>query len=185
MAIFYLVYTLWFISEVILNRLMRSGKSDLKGRDRGSLIIIWLTIILAMGLGVFLSIRYRMPIVPSALFQYAGLGVIIAGMIIRFIAIRSLGKYFTVDVTIREGHQLKTDGMYRLVRHPSYTGSLISFLGYGMTLDSWPGLLAVVIPVTVVMIYRIRIEERLLTEQFGQEYRNYMLNSKRLLPWIY
>jgi len=106
-------------------------------------------------------------------------------MILRFISIWSLGKFFTVDVTIRDNHKIKQDGLYRIIRHPSYTGMLLSFIGLGISINNWISLLTISILVTIAMLYRIKIEERALKDQFGSEYSDYMKRTYRLIPWIY
>ena len=107
------------------------------------------------------------------------------GIIFRLYAIKTLGRYFTVNVTIREGHKIIKQGLYKYLRHPSYTGSLLSFVGFGISLNNWVSFLIVMIPVTASFIRRMNIEERALTEQFGEEYITYKKQTWRLLPFIY
>lgn len=185
MWIFTIVWFAWFISEGLLNRLLRSGNKVDKGRDKGSITFIWITILTSIFLGFLAANLIRIPISHVAVIPYFGLILIIAGMIIRFIAISSLGKMFTVDVTIRENHKIKKDGMYSIVRHPSYSGSLLSFLGFGISMNNWISLFIIFIPVFIVFIYRINIEEKILIEKFETEYPEYMKKTWRLLPWIY
>jgi protein-S-isoprenylcysteine O-methyltransferase Ste14 len=185
MIIFYLLWTIWFVSEIVLNRLLRSGTYGKNDQDKGSTRIIWITIGIANTLGILSSVFLKAPLSHLSIIQYSGLLLIIAGLIIRFIAIFSLGRFFTVDVTILDHHKLKTDGLYRLIRHPSYLGSLISFLGFGISLNNWISLIIIFIPVTIAMLHRIKIEEQLLTKQFGTEYSDYIKKTFRLIPWIY
>ena len=96
-----------------------------------------------------------------------------------------MGKYFTVDVTIREGHQIKKDGVYSILRHPSYSASLLTFLGLGLFLNNWISLIIAFIPPFLAFLYRIKIEEKALTEQFGQDYIDYKKQTKKLIPFIY
>lgn len=182
----YIVYAAWLASEILLNRMMRSGGRDKKNTDKYSLGIIWFTITIVCIKAVQISRMSREIIFDDwNLATDIGLGVIILGMILRFIAIRSLGRYFTVDVTIREGHQLKTDGIYRYLRHPSYAASLISFAGFGISLNNYLSLLMLVALIGAAFFYRIKVEEKALIEQFGDDYRNYMKKSKRLIPFIF
>ena len=88
-------------------------------------------------------------------------------------------------MTIRSDHQIMKQGFYRYVRHPSYTGSLLSFVGYGISLNNYISLAIVVIPVFVSFLYRMRIEEQALVEQFGKDYEDYMKSTKRLIPMLY
>jgi len=178
------IFIIWFLSEVLLNRLMRSGKSDKKNADKGSLWLIWIVLSLAIASSVMLSIHTDYPIWESPFVNYSGLVIILAGMALRFYAIRKLGRYFTVDVSIRKGHRIMDEGIYGLVRHPSYTGSLISFFGYGVAQNNWLCLLVVFVPVTLSFVYRIRIEEKALLEQFGAEYAEYKKKTKYLIPYI-
>jgi protein-S-isoprenylcysteine O-methyltransferase Ste14 len=116
---------------------------------------------------------------------YLGLFLIAVGMIFRFISIWTLGRLFTVDVTIRDDHKIQKDGVYRLIRHPSYSGSILSFIGFGISLNNWISLIVISIPVIFAMLNRIKIEERLLIDQFGIEYIGYMKRTYCLIPWIY
>jgi protein-S-isoprenylcysteine O-methyltransferase Ste14 len=185
MTAFIIIWSIWFLSEIFLNRLFRSGENDKRDQDRGTMRIIWITIGIANSLGIIMALLVNLPISSHLILPYSGLLVIILGMIIRFYSIVSLGRLFTVDVTIRNNHKIKQDGVYRFIRHPSYLGSLVSFLGFGISLNNWISLLIITIMVTIAMLNRIRIEERLLLEQFGPEYSKYMKKTYRLIPWIY
>jgi protein-S-isoprenylcysteine O-methyltransferase Ste14 len=185
MTVFIIVWAFWFASEILLNRLFRSGKSDQKNLDKGTIRIIWITIGIANSLGILAAIFVRLPLSINTIISYSGILIIIAGMILRFVSIMTLGRFFTVDVTIRTDHKIKKDGVYRLIRHPSYTGSLISFFGFGISLNNWISLFIITVPVIIAMLNRIKIEEKLLIEQFGEDYQEYMRESFRLIPWIY
>jgi protein-S-isoprenylcysteine O-methyltransferase Ste14 len=185
MTVFIIVWAFWFASEILLNRLFRSGKSDQKNLDKGTIRIIWITIGIANSLGILAAIFVRLPLSINTIISYSGILIIIAGMILRFVSIMTLGRLFTVDVTIRTDHKIKKDGVYRLIRHPSYTGSLISFFGFGISLNNWISLFIITVPVIIAMLNRIKIEEKLLIEQFGEDYQEYMRESFRLIPWIY
>jgi protein-S-isoprenylcysteine O-methyltransferase Ste14 len=169
----------------MLNRLFRSNKDDKQNLDLGSLRIIWITIGIANSLGILSAVFIDLPISNYFLIPYLGLPIIACGIVLRFISIISLGKFFTVDVTIRKDHKIKNDGMYRLIRHPSYTGSLISFLGFGLSLNNWLSLVIIFLPVFFAMLHRIKIEEKFLIDQFGMEYTDYRKKTYGLIPWIY
>lgn len=182
---FYLVWIAWLISEISLNIFFKAGGAGDKKPERKSRSIIWGTIVLANTAGVSLSLTHLGQISTSAFIPFTGLAIIVTGMALRFGSIFSLGRFFTVDVTIREKHQLKTTGIYSLVRHPSYSGSLLSFLGFGVSLNSWFSLTCILIPVTTVMLYRIQLEEKILKAEFGPAYDAYIKNTARLIPGIY
>lgn len=164
---------------------MRSGSGDRKKQDKGSLWLIWITIAVSIFAALFIAANTYALISNAKFLPYTGILIIVSGMFLRFFAIRSLGKFFTVDITIREKHELKTDGLYKLLRHPSYSGSLISFMGFGLSLNNWLSLLTVTSFIFAAFAYRIAKEEEMLLDTFGQKYTDYSKNTFRLIPWIY
>lgn len=185
MNFFALTYLAWGLSEIFLAVFTRSGKSDRKGADQQSQLIIWIAIIASITLSVFVARRFPCAIFPEERMAVAGIIVLCLGILLRFIAIRQLGRFFTVDVTIREDHQLMERGFYKYVRHPSYTGALLSFAGYGLSTDNWYAFFIVFLPVLYTFLVRIRIEEKVLLEQFGEKYKEYSGRTKRLVPFLY
>lgn len=183
--IFSLTYFFWLLSEILLNRLLRSKSTDRKKADKGSLSLIWMIIIVTIFIAVFISGNFYFPIFSNTAFQYAGLAIIFIGIILRLLAVASLGKFFTVDVTIRQNHKLKKDGIYKYLRHPSYFASLISFIGFGISLNNWVALLLITFAILTAFIIRIKVEEKVLIEQFGSEYIEYKKATSRLIPFIY
>jgi protein-S-isoprenylcysteine O-methyltransferase Ste14 len=178
-------YCTWFLMEFLLTRLLHSKSTDKKNTDKNSLSLLWVIIVATITIAVFISMRFYSPIFRDPQWRYLGLIVIIIGIIIRFIAIISLGKFFTVDVTIRQNHRLKKDGLYKYLRHPSYFASLVSFAGFGISLNNCLGLGLSVVAITAAFIIRIRIEEKILVEQFGFEYLDYMRCTKGIIPFVY
>ena len=108
-----------------------------------------------------------------------------AGLALRWYAILYLGRFFTVNVAISRDHRLIDTGPYRLIRHPSYTGALMAFLGLGVCIGNWASLAAMLIPTLLVFSWRIRVEEQALMAALGEPYRIYMQRTKRLVPAIY
>jgi protein-S-isoprenylcysteine O-methyltransferase len=98
---------------------------------------------------------------------------------------RTSADFFTVDVAIATDHRLIDTGPYQSVRHPSYTGALMAFVGLGLCLHNAASLLVVTMPVLWVFSRRMRIEEDALTAGLGESYRDYMLRTRRLIPGIY
>jgi protein-S-isoprenylcysteine O-methyltransferase len=114
-----------------------------------------------------------------------GLGLFFWGVILRWYSIWYLGRYFTVDVAIAKEHRVINAGPYRLIRHPSYTGALMAFLGFGFSLGNWLSILCLMVPIVAAFMWRIHVEERALTEALGDDYRAYMQRTKRLIPLVY
>lgn len=182
---FYIVYGCWCLSEIILNRVLRSRQGDQPLKGKHSLTIIWATVIPAIIISQNIASRTHFPLLNWAATGLSGVILILLGMVIRLIAIVSLGRFFTVDVAIREGHTIKKDGLYKYVRHPAYSGSLLSFLGFGISMNNWVSLLVVMAPTVVVFLYRMRVEEAMLTESFGAAYEEYKKETYRLIPGVY
>ena len=114
-----------------------------------------------------------------------GLALLCAGIIIRWTAIYTLGKYFTGTVLIKEDHQLIRSGLYKHLRHPAYTGALLAHLGLGLSFSNWFSLGLSSIPFFIAALYRMHHEERALREVFGEAYIGYSRGTKRLIPKLY
>jgi protein-S-isoprenylcysteine O-methyltransferase Ste14 len=183
--IFEIIWISWLISEILLNRLVRSKNVSSKEIDKNSLNLIWIAIIFSMTSGVLIAVYWNVPVIKTNLLLYVGSTLIVAGMLIRFIAIRTLGKFFTVNLAVHDDQRLINVGIYKYIRHPSYTGSLLSFAGFSLSLNNWISLLIIFIPILITFINRINIEEKLLLQQFGSAYEDYMKFTKRLIPFIY
>lgn len=114
-----------------------------------------------------------------------GLVILIFGLGFRLWAINTLGKQFTSVVKIVANHELIQNGPYKFVRHPSYTGSLFSFIGSAIWLESFIGLLICLVCMGVAYYFRIKNEERTLIEAFGKDYLDYQKRTKGLIPFIW
>ena len=178
---------IYLVSEILLTLTRRSRpKPGAKDPDRASLLTVWTVIAIGVMAGV-LALQYC----PWATFPrhsaltIVSVAIFVAGLIIRWWAIIHLGRFFTVNVSIAPDHQLVDTGPFWFVRHPSYTGVLLAFVGLALTLHNWVAFLAVLVPIFCVFLYRMRIEEEALTEAFGERYRGYMRRTKRLIPKLY
>jgi protein-S-isoprenylcysteine O-methyltransferase len=176
---------LYALSEAGLLWLKRSGKGAADA-DRGSLALIWV-VILASVFAAFALARAvpQLTLGPAGICRAAGGALFAAGIIVRWYAILALGRFFTVNVAIAADHRLVEAGPYRVLRHPSYAGALLAFLGLGICLDNWASLALLMLPTSVVFLWRMRIEENALLETFGERYRDYMRRTRRLIPFIY
>ena len=76
-------------------------------------------------------------------------------------------------------------GPFRIVRHPSYSGVLVAFVGLGLSMGNWAALLVILIPIGAAFIYRMNVEEAALSHSLGPRYAEYMKRTKRLVPFIY
>lgn len=129
---------------------------------------------------------YLPAILPRTLWmQVAGLALILAAVALRVWARAHIRGLYSGHVEVQAGHRLIRSGPYRFVRHPGYTGFLLLALGMAVGYASWIGLAAILIVLIPGLAYRIRIEELLLSEYFGEEYQRFVRKTKRLIPGIW
>jgi protein-S-isoprenylcysteine O-methyltransferase Ste14 len=180
------LYWTWILSElaILAMTLVRRGGDQVK--DRGSLFLLWGTLIAAGILGARYGDAHTPNIFPGATWvRYAGLAIMALGVAIRWTAVLSLGRAFSANVAIRAGQQLYTEGLYRLVRHPSYLGLLMILFAIGVHTHNWAGSAIIMIPSFAALSYRIHVEEEALRSAFGHTYDAYSRSTKRLFPGVY
>lgn len=108
-----------------------------------------------------------------------------SGLLLRWWAFRTLGEYFTLVLRTSSGQVVVDRGPYRVLRHPSYTGLLMAVSGCALMVGNWAGLLAGTTVVGAALVYRIRIEERALTDALGEQYLDFARNRARLVPFVW
>lgn len=173
------------LSEFALLLWKRSAGSA-RSADSGSLGTIWVVVLACLVLAAVATIY-----VPQAhselLERLRGLGaaIFIVGLALRWFSIFYLGRFFTVNVAIASDHQVVDTGPYRFIRHPSYTGALLEFIGLGVTYANWLALILIVLPVLAAFLRRMGIEESALSQALGEPYTRYMARTKRLIPGVY
>jgi len=117
--------------------------------------------------------------------RWAGLVICLVGGVLRVAPLFVLGRRFSGLVAIQPNHTLKTDGLYSYIRHPSYLGLIVCTFGWMLVFRCLvPGLILVGL-MTAGLTVRINSEERLLADQFGEEYAAYKKRTWRLVPWVY
>ena len=116
--------------------------------------------------------------------RWLGVVLFVAGGVLRIWPVFILGNQFSGLVAIQPGHRLETDGVYGVVRHPSYLGVLVNLLGWALVFRSGVGVLLTALTL-LPLLARIRSEETLLRAQFGREYDDYCARTARLIPGLY
>jgi protein-S-isoprenylcysteine O-methyltransferase Ste14 len=113
-----------------------------------------------------------------------GMALIIIGLIIMIVGQATLWRNYSSFVVIRVDHQLITHGIYRFTRNPIYLGAIMVFTGLPVYAASLYGFLTMLVLIPI-FLNRIRLEEKLLTEEFQEAYQKYKETSKKLIPFIY
>ena len=184
-SIFFVVYALWLFSELVIGGIIprsRRRGTPIRYEDRSSRLLISLSMLLSLTIA-FLFAASGVASLPSGAF-YLGIGIMIAGILLRQWSIAVLGRYFSRTVGVQEGQAVVDRGPYRLVRHPAYTGSLLTIVGLGFVLQSWGAVLVLIAFFGVAVGYRIHVEEGVLTSKLGDEYVAYAKKTKRLIPYV-
>ena len=173
------------ISELALAILKRSrGKSAQRG-DRGSMQLLWLCITLGVVLAILArQVSWARIPGPMALVNVISLTLLLGGLTLRWISILTLGRLFTVDVAVYTDHEVVQTGLYRVMRHPSYTGLLIAFLGLGLAFTNYLSVLGLFLPIIPGMAYRVAKEEQALLSSLGPAYSAYCSRTKRFIPGL-
>ena len=178
------IFGVFFIEYIVVPRAIARVGSDhpILVRDRSSITVIgFIGIVAIIAALVF---RYLNITVAPDVVQYIGLGLIPIGLAVREWAIIKLGHFFTRTVQIKPDHQLITNGPYRWIRHPAYTGMLLIDLGIALALGTWIGGMLTLVLVLGATMYRVFIEEKVLIETFGDVYLDYIKHSWKLFPGL-
>lgn len=122
---------------------------------------------------------------PTSVAFAAGIGLFLAGFGMRRWSEMTLGRYFTFAVMTSEDQPVITNGPYRIVRHPGYSGVLLVVTGAGAVSGNWVGLGAFTVLVLLPLLYRIHVEEDALVRSLGNAYGSYAAQHKRLVPLIW
>ena len=186
LILFDLAIFVWVAGElfgaILIPRLRGRGRPVRVQRDRGSKILIlftvWISVTVALAFGYG-----GIGVLPDWVF-YPGIFLMLLGVLVRQWAIAVLGRFFSTSVRIVEDHRVVEKGPYRLVRHPSYTGLLVTFIGIALAVQSWAALIVLLGFFTVSFGYRIRVEEKTLLSELGDSYASYMKRTKRLIPYL-
>ena len=174
---------IWCLIELVYIVIIGRRRQPGSRQDRGSAFAVLITIYLSITL-IFVIRGMKLGLLPD-LFQWAGLALVWIGVLVRGWAIRSLGRAFTAVVQVTASQNLVTSGLYRWIRHPSYTGGLLTLAGLGLGAGTWLGTILALALVLIGYSYRVRVEERAMLEVFGDEYRDYMTKTGRFFPRIF
>jgi protein-S-isoprenylcysteine O-methyltransferase Ste14 len=177
---------IFLVSEILLTLTRRSRSPTGMKQDRSTLGMIWLVIAVSTTAGVFVAQNFGdAALLHGKAFATVAVTLFVAGLILRWWAIITLGRFFTVDVTIEKDHELVERGPFHIVRHPSYTGVLLAFVGVALSLGNWAALLVMLLPIGAAFVYRMNVEEEALSRALGPRYTDYMKRTKRLVPFVY
>ena len=189
-----LLLSIWLVSILIWRvvetsvdiKTLKRFRTGIQRQDKGSHMVLLCLVVFGIFLGLLLA--FQVPattITDEHMFLFwLSILLIYAGIALRLYAISVLGAFFTTAVAVTPEQTVIETGPYRLIRHPSYTGFLITLLGFGLSLTNWLSLLVIMGCALIGLSYRIHVEERVLQEHLGLRYQEYMQRTKRLIPFV-
>lgn len=182
--LFAAAFLLWCGTEVVIwGRSAVRKDPAVRQRDRDTLLLVVAAVWVSVWLQFYLRALGVWMLPPF--WYYPGIALLVLGILLRLWAVRTLGRFFSTRVEIRADHRLVREGPYRWVRHPAYTGSLLSITGVALALRSGAGAVAALLLAGAAFRIRMEVEERALEEELGPQYAEYRSKTRRLLPWIY
>jgi protein-S-isoprenylcysteine O-methyltransferase Ste14 len=186
---FVVLCVLWLVAE-LLNFIYGDMNSKNVEEERVSFVLVLATevgLIVTIIVASYVSYDMREDnyhIILGRL-QYVGLAVMFLGIWFRQWAIKLLGNNFTTSVHLKENKEknsMVVRGMYKYIRHPSYTGMLLTLIGLPLALGAWFGAIVVALVALVAYSLRIKEEERMLIKKFGKKYIEYRKHTWRFFP---
>jgi protein-S-isoprenylcysteine O-methyltransferase Ste14 len=164
----------------------RSRPAQGEKADRGSMTLIMLAGWIGM-MGAFVVAGFPKFLITQGQKAWFGAGLItlLSGSLLRRHCWRMLGEHFTGNVKASADQPVVQRGIYRWVRHPSYTGGMLMYLGTGLALTNWLSVLTITIAGAAAYAYRVRVEEQALQENLGGRYQEYMRRTKRFVPFVF
>jgi protein-S-isoprenylcysteine O-methyltransferase Ste14 len=179
---------IWRVMEASVDiRTRKRLRAGQERQDKGSYVVLLCLIVFGILLGVLLAFKVQAFAIANASVFLFWLGILLiyAGIALRLYAIVVLGAFFTTTVAVAPEQTVISSGPYRLIRHPSYTGFLITLLGFGLSFtNNWLSLLVIMGCALLGFSYRIQVEEHVLQAHLGQRYQEYMRRTKRLIPFV-
>jgi protein-S-isoprenylcysteine O-methyltransferase Ste14 len=184
-AAFWTIFVLFFVGEWVM-RFRTRGNRRGRPAERWSLLVVVGCVAGGTVAGLRLA-HWSGGGVGAARWPVFVVGLVLmaAGLVIRQWAILALGRFFTIDVRVQPDQTVVDRGPYRWVRHPSYTGLVLFFVGVGLALSNWASLIVLAVLPLAGLLVRIHSEERALVAALGDDYRRYAATRRRLFPGVW
>jgi protein-S-isoprenylcysteine O-methyltransferase Ste14 len=182
---FFVLLGTWIVLEWRIRLRSRFDRHGLRA-DR-SLPVVVAFLYGGLAAGFLVAERVRGAAIADGRWAFFVVGLIVmsAGIALRKWAVALLGRFFTIDVRVHPDQVVVDRGPYRWVRHPSYTGLILTFVGIGLALGNWAALAVLAIVPTAGIVVRIRFEERALLAGLGEPYRRFAATRPRLFPGLW
>lgn len=190
----------WYAKAVILaaSVVMIAIRAPHGQRSRSVKVVLDRKGRLEVALLVFAMAGFFVPLIwiASPLFAFAeyplhcvpfiaGIACFVAGLWLFHRSHADLGTNWSITLQVREQHSLVTNGVYRRIRHPMYTSLFLYSVAQALVLPNWFAGPSYLVTFGLLYALRVRAEERMMLERFGEEYAAYMGRTKRLVPFVW
>ena len=186
----YVIYLITAYMFTLVDTLIRSIPEEKKASKIFDILILIMLLLSPFFLiGAFFEneffITHIFPFWDNIIISYLGFILFITGSLLILIARAQLGRFGTAELSIEENHQLFTEGVYKYIRNPMYSGGLIATIGFCLVFRCI--IILIIMFIYTFLVYRMRIneEERILLEKFGKEFEEYKKKTKKLIPLLY
>jgi len=162
-------------------KIAKSGKTSL---ETGLLVLAWVGFFVPLiwvATPAFSFAEYPLRAAPLA----AGVACLAIGLWLFYRSHADLGTNWSITLEVREGHRLVTQGVYHRVRHPMYSALLLYSLGQALVIPNWVAGLSNLVAFVILLALRVGPEERMMAQQFGNEYAQYAARTSRLIPHVW
>ncbi len=181
-ALFCATFAAWMVSELRIMTRHRGGSGE--NLDRGSRV--WVVLLVAAGMGAALRLaQLDAGRIPGWSPVIVGVALAVAGIALRQWSVATLGGFFTTAVEVQPGHRIIENGPYARLRHPSYTGALLTVVGLALALGSWLSCVVAALCALAGLVQRILVEERALASRLGPAWDGFARTRKRLIPFVW
>ena len=180
-----LIFLTQVLSVVFFPRSIQQIKKDSSiGNQKIDLYLIQIFSILIIISAPYSDGHFSNSLIYAESLRYFGLILIPSGFFLMRAAEKSLDKQFSIEVTLQKDHKLITNGPYRIIRHPRYSGIIVFFLGIALVFYSLMAI-SLLTGLSIILIWRVSIEDDLMKQEFGQEWHEYSLKTRKLIPFLF
>jgi protein-S-isoprenylcysteine O-methyltransferase Ste14 len=166
------------------SRSVKVAKSHKTPLETGLLVLAWVGFVVPLIWIVSPAFSFaEYPLRPGPLF--AGAMCFIVGLWLFYRSHADLGVNWSITLEVREQHQLITTGVYQRIRHPMYSALVLYSVGQALVVPNWVAGPSNLLALAILLALRVRAEEEMMVQQFGDEYADYTARTNRLVPRIW
>lgn len=179
--VFTLAMMIWLSGELYVT--FKKTNKDAETKDKGSSALLeWGSIGMVVITYVLIT-THSIGEIHVAFLKWTGFLFVVFGVLFRQYSIYVLGQFFNGYIRVRDDHQLIQHGPYKYFRHPSYFGSVLSYLGMGLASSHLISIFLLPIGIAMIYVYRTKVEEKVMEDAFGEVYTQYKKKTWGFLPF--